>query len=282
MKRALVAVLAASVSVAAAGCGSSAPRPEAAPNLARQTTSNVRSYQGVAFTTAPSTYRPTVSRREVLALFRKAHLARAAWHGKRTVALRTVNGAYPAWVIAFHHPSCTAMAIYNLRARVWAWNGLWCSHRGAPATCSCTPLNQGALDAAAGDAERVAGAAHVFAGDRIDDDANTVILNLVHAPKSVLAELRTRHPGVYVIHNDAPRTWHFVTQLQQSLDWAAWKARGIHIVMMGPTGDGYLRVGVTTDVAKAQAAFDATYGPGLIRVIHAEPAIPAVATGHLG
>jgi hypothetical protein len=276
MKRALLAALVAAVSVAAAGCGSSGHPPAVAPNPAHPTKGDVRSYDGVALTAAPSNYRPAVSRKEVLALFRLSDWGHAAWHGRRTVVLRTVNGAYPAWVIAFHHPVCTAMSVYNLRARVWTWTGVWCSRHGAAiATCSwCSPMNQDALDAAANYAEKVTRAAHVFGGDSIDDDANTVILHLVHAPKSVLETLRARHPGIYVIHNDAPHTSHYLTRIERSIDFAAWKARGIDITSIGPTEDGHLQVGVDTSVAKAQAALDATFGPGLIRVVHEEPAVP--------
>jgi hypothetical protein len=136
-----------------------------------------------------------------------------------------------------------------------------------------TPGNQPALDAAASYAEKIAGAAHVFAGVVVDDPDNTVHLNLVHAPQSVIDELRARHPNTYVINNDAPRTWRAVTQLQKALKWKALAARGIDVVMSGPTQDGHLRVGVTSSVAKAQAYFDRKYGPNVIRVVHAEPAV---------
>jgi hypothetical protein len=121
---------------------------------------------------------------------------------------------------------------------------------------------QGRLDAAATYAERVAGATHVFGGDRVDDQANKVVLYLVRAPQSVIDELQKSRPDTYVIHNDAPRTWGSLRQVQRSLDFAAWKARGVNIVMSELTLNGYLDVGVNTNIAKAQAvASSASYTP---------------------
>jgi hypothetical protein len=77
------------------------------------------------------------------------------------------------------------------------------------------------------------------------------------------------HPGVYVIHNGAPRPQSVVLALQDTLDWQVLQPEGIRIVSTGPTKDGYLRVGVMGDVATAQARLDAPYGLDLIRV-HAD------------
>ena len=49
------------------------------------------------------------------------------------------------------------------------------------------------------------------------------------------------------------------------------EGRGVNIVMSESTLDGYLTVGVNTNIAKAQTALDAAYGRGVIRVVHAEP-----------
>jgi hypothetical protein len=247
--------------------------------------------EGITFAAAPPGYRPGVSRARVLTLFRKSGLLGSDAQSRPAVQLWTVGDGRPAdggsasWVLTFRHtiptslgvpktPVCTTVAIYDLSARVWTWDFQNCGE-GKRASCDagCTPANQSALDAAATYAETVTGASHVYAGDRVDDAANQVVVYLVHAPGSVLAELRTRHPGIYVIHNDAPRTWHAVTQLQKSLDWRALKAKGIDIVSSGPTGTGYLQVGVSSSVAKAQAFFDAKYGRGVVRVEHAEPVI---------
>jgi hypothetical protein len=247
---------------------------------------------GLTLTPAPSGYRPSVSRTAVLDLFRRSGLLASGSRRKPIIHLWTVgdgrpaDGGSPSWVLTFRHtiptslgvpktPVCTTVAIYDLSVRVWTWDFQNCGE-GKRASCDagCTPANQSALDAAATYAETAAGASHVYAGDRVDDAANQVVVYLVHASASVLAELRTRHPGIYVIHNDAPRTWHAVTQLQKSLDWRALKAKGIDIVSSGPTGAGYLQVGVSSSVAKAQAYFDAKYGRGVVRVEHAEPAVP--------
>jgi hypothetical protein len=274
MKLAPAALLAA-LAVATAGCGSSgsAEGPAMSPPGASGRTTTYESV-GVKLTASPARYRPAVSRTAVLALRRRAGLVNGYARGKPSVSLHTVNGAYPAWVIAFRHPRCTAVFIYDLRVRIWTWNFTNCVNSGGPATCEggCTPANQPALDAAASYAERVAGAAHVFSGVAVDDDANTVIVHLVHAPESVLAELRRRHPGIYLIHNDAPRSLHAVKVVAGEIDPRALRAKGIVVVQWGPTQDGHLNVGVSSSVAKAQAYFDSRYGHGLVRVSHAEPA----------
>ena len=277
MKAALTAALLATV-VAVAGCGSSGAAVPASTHdaVAHHPTAHAIRYEsvGVTLTPAPVHYRPALSRSAVLALFHRAGLANARSTGKPSVDLLTVNGAYPAWVITFRHPRCTAVSIYDLRARIWTWDFANCLNSGAPASCDgeCTPANQPALDAAASYAERVAGAAHVLSGVAVDDNANTVIVNLAHAPESVLAELRARHPGIYVIHNDAPRSLHAVMSIAHEIDPGALKTKGIDVVQWGPTQDGYLQVGVSSNVAKAQTFFDAKYGKGIIRVVHAEPA----------
>ena len=279
--KAAVAALLAAVLILAAGCGGSGSKPQPSPRAApvRHGTGHAISYEsvGVTVSPAPANYRPALSRRAVLALFRRAGQFLPYATGKPIVRLQTVNAAYPAWVITFRHRWCTAVSIYDLRARIWTWNFANCLHRGKPATCegACTPANQPALDAAASYAEQVAGDAHVFSGVAVDDDSNTVIVHLVHAPESVLAELRARHPGIYVIHNGAPRTLRDVRRIADDIDPIALKAEGIHLVEWGPTQDGHLQVGVSSDVAAAQAFFDAKYGTGIIRVVHADPAFTA-------
>jgi hypothetical protein len=136
----------------------------------------------------------------------------------------------------------------------------------------CTPPNQPALDSDAGYAQKIAGEAHVYTGAVIDDAGNHVVLYLSHAPESVLAKLRAAQPGIYLIHNDAPRTLHDVMQLMKSHPWFSLKAKGIDVNQVGPTQTGYLQIGVSSSVADAQAYFDAKYGSGVIRVIHTEPA----------
>lgn len=99
----------------------------------------------------------------------------------------------------------------------------------------------------------------------MDDPENTVTIYLAHAPRSLVARLEAAHPGIYVVHDDAPRPRHAVTRLMKSFDWNVLKPEGIRVVAIGPSEDGYLRVGVTSDVAKAQQRLDAIYGRNLIR-----------------
>lgn len=122
-----------------------------------------------------------------------------------------------------------------------------------------------------GFAARIAGGRY-FAGLVEDPAHNTVRLNLVHAPRSIIERLRAAYPETYVIaSNDAPRTWAFVTHLQRSHAWFALKSKGIDVNEVGPSQDGHLRIGVSSSVAAAQAYFDRRYGPNLIRAFHAEP-----------
>ena len=146
------------------------------------------------------------------------------------------------------------------------------SHTIRHSTCHryCFWVRQEALDAAAHYAKKVAGDAHVFGGVRVDNEANKTIVYLVHAPQSVIDQLNARHPGTYVIHNDARRTLQSLLVLQRSMNFAAWRARGIEVVSSWPTSAGYLMVGVASNIAEAQAALDARYGSGIIRVVHGE------------
>ena len=97
-------------------------------------------------------------------------------------------------------------------------------------------------------------------------ESETLDLWLFDAPSDVLQELEAIRPGVYVIHNDAPRALSTVDDLRDSFDWAARKAEGIKAVAVGPTVDGYLQVGVLDDVEGAQRKIDAIYGSDVVRV----------------
>lgn len=266
--------------------------------------------EGVTLMTPFPGYHSPVSRARVLELYHRwpagPHLT-----GRRTVRLWTVRdallprGGYPAWVITFPHTRpisygpestpqkaiCAWVAIYNLEARVWTWNFQNCpettvnypeGHKKIAVVPSCdsgcTPANQDALDGAADDARRVAGAAHVYTGASIDDTANQVVLYLAHAPQDVIDRLNAAHPGTYVIHNDAPRTAHELAVLQNALDFNVLEPEGIRIVSVGPSVDGYLEVGVTSKVAEAQARLDAKYGPNVVRVFLGEASMPASLT----
>jgi hypothetical protein len=262
--------------------------------------------EGVTLMAPLPGYRPSLSRHEALGLLRRSGIAGSSNAGHPTVKLWTVRdvrlprGGYPAWVITFQHtspisygpgrvsptPDCAWVAIYNLRASVWTEDFQNCPEKTtnypnghkkiavAPSCDSgCTPANQPALDAAANYAEKVAGAAHHFTGVAVDDAANRVIVYLTHAPRSVIKELNAAHPGIYVIHNDAPRTHETLMRLENSFNFQILKREGIQVVSVGPTENGYLQVGVTSKIAEAQARLDAIYGPNIIRVFKSAPAV---------
>src|ERR1700752_3268774 len=63
---------------------------------------------------------------------------------------------------------------------------------------------QSMLGEAAAHARRAAGEAH-YTGCRVRQESETLELWLFNAPSQVLKELHEIRPGVYLIHNDAPR-----------------------------------------------------------------------------
>ena len=197
------------------------------------------------------------------------------------------GGSYPAWVFTYRHtrpvssgvpetPDCTSVVIYDISTRVWTWRFQLCPQgKNVSRSCDsgCTPANQDALDAAADTAQKIAGG--YYTGVVVSAATNSVTVYLAHAPQSVLDRLNTAHPGIYTIENDAPRPLSAVMELMRSFSFDALKADGITISGFGPTQDGYLQVGVTAHVAEAQAKLDAKYGPGIIKVVEQEMAIPA-------
>jgi hypothetical protein len=232
---------------------------------------------GVTLTPPPAGYRPAVSRTKVLTLLRHT----TAWRfikPKRNLTARAQRvsegrpgrDAFPAWVVTNRRPgsNCVFVSIYSLRSRAWIWHFRSCTHRTSPPSCDfgCTPANQDALDAAASAAKRIAAQAY-FTGVEVDDPSNRVTVYLAHAPSSILARLGAAHPGMYVIHDDAPRTLRDVMRIMRSLSFAQLRARGIEVTGYGPTVDGYLQVGVSNGVAGAQARLDAIYGRNVIRVV---------------
>lgn len=151
------------------------------------------------------------------------------------------------------------------------------AHKNAVAattSCSdtCTPADQPALDDAAEDASSIAGASY-FTGASVDATAGTVAVYLDSAPQSVINQLRASHPGTYVIHNDAPATMSRLLQLKSSIDPFSLRAEGVDIVSFGPTVDGHLAVGVSSDLATARAKLDSMYGTGIVQVTSSEPAV---------
>jgi len=147
----------------------------------------------------------------------------------------------------------------------------WDCQELLPCACGADMMAiESVLSAAAGDARQVAGEAH-YTGCRLRQESETVELWMCDAPSQVLHELEAIHPGVYVIHNDAPHTLSELLKLMRSTDLSALRSLGIEVNRIGPETDGYLLVGVGTDIAAAQAWFEAEYCDYLFRFIAAEP-----------
>ena len=148
---------------------------------------------------------------------------------------------------------------------------VWDGQELLPCACGASVLAiESALHAPANDARSVAGEAH-YAGCRLRQELETVELWLCNAPSHVLQELEAMHPGTYLIHNDAPRTFSELCELRDSLDVAGLKSEGIHVVQFGPTHDGYLHVAVMGDVPIAQARLDGILGSNVAHVEYGEP-----------
>jgi hypothetical protein len=150
---------------------------------------------------------------------------------------------------------------------------VWDGQELLPCACGADMMAiESVLSPAADDARRVAGEAH-YTGCRLRQESETVELWMCDAPSQVLQELEAIHPNVYLIHNDAPCTLSELLKLMHSIDLFALRSRGIEVNRIGPETDGYLLVGVGTDIAAAQAWFEAAYDDDLFRVIAAEPAV---------
>jgi hypothetical protein len=148
---------------------------------------------------------------------------------------------------------------------------VWDGQELLPCACGANMMAiEAVLSAAADDARRVVGEAH-YTGCRLRQESETVELWLRDAPPEVLHELEAIHPDVYAIHNDAPRTFNELLELMHSIDLSALRSQGIEVNRIGPRNEGHLGVGVSSDVAAAQAWFEAEYDDGLFRVFAAEP-----------
>ena len=90
---------------------------------------------------------------------------------------------------------------------------------------------------------------------------------LADAPESVIDRLRAMHPGVYVIHNDAPRSLNEMEEIIGRIDVPVLREAGMPIHQIGPTQHGYVHVAVETDAPGAQAKFDHMFGPDVVRVV---------------
>lgn len=292
MRRFAMCLVALVLTGAAAGCASgrkhdvavSATAPHGTPAVARSGPRIAYPAVGVTLTAAPRGYRPAVSRAEVLGLLRRTpewrYIKPKANPSARVLTVADPSSkrdAYLAWVITNRRPgsNCAFVSIYSLRSRVWIWHFHSCTHRkpiGPSCDFGCTPANQDALDADAQAAERIATQAY-YTGVAIDGPANKVDVYLAHAPTSILERLRATHPGVYVIHDDAPRTLKAVKRIMSSFSFDRLRSQGIEISGFGPTVDGYLQVGVGSHVAQAQAKLDAIYGRNVIRVVRQKVAL---------
>lgn len=148
---------------------------------------------------------------------------------------------------------------------------VWSGDEVLPCACGANrSAIQTVLDAAAGDAKKIVGDAH-YTGCRVCPESESLELWLCDAPSRVLHDLEAIRPGVYVIHNDAPHTLSELLERMHSIDLRGLRSRGINVNQIGPRNDGYLWVGLGTDIAVAQAWFEAEYGPGLFRFFTAEP-----------
>ena len=154
----------------------------------------------------------------------------------------------------------------------------WDGQEPTPCACGAEMMAiESVLSPAAGDARRVAGEAH-YTGCRLRQELEAVELWMCDAPSQVLQELEASHPGIYLIHNDAPRPEAVLFDLMDALPVDRLKAEGIRVVRVGATHDGYLRVSVMGDVPTAQARLDAMFGSDVARVEYGEP-VRALALG---
>jgi hypothetical protein len=148
---------------------------------------------------------------------------------------------------------------------------VWDGQKLLPCECGADMMAiESALNPAADDARGLAGDAY-YTGCRLRQELEAVELWLFKAPEQVVQELEATHPGVYLIHYDAPRPLSALDDLRDSFDWAAWKAEGVRVWAVGPTVDGYLNVVVEDDLATAQKKLDAAYGGNVVRVSQQGP-----------
>src|SRR5215831_11141116 len=139
--------------------------------------------------------------------------------------------------------------------------------------CACEPSSMlhDFISTTAADAKQIAGPSY-YTGCRTHRDTNTLELWSASAPAELLTELEELHPGIYVIHNDAPTSEADLSKMRDTLPVERLNAEGIRVVRVGPTHDGYLHVSVMGDVPTAQARLDAMFGSNVARVEYGEPA----------
>jgi hypothetical protein len=117
-------------------------------------------------------------------------------------------------------------------------------------------VNRPHVSAAADDVRPVAG--EYYTGLVNHHHLGTCEVYLANAPESVIDQLRGIHPGVYVLHNDAPRSLNEMEEIIERIDMPALREATQH---------GYVHVAVETDAPAAQAKFDKMFGPDVVRVV---------------
>jgi hypothetical protein len=130
--------------------------------------------------------------------------------------------------------------------------------------------NRPDVSAAADDVQPVAG--EYYTGLVNHHHLGTCEVYLANAPESVIERLSATHPGVYVIHNDAPRSLNEMEEIIERIDMPALRDAGMSIHGKGPTQHGYVHVAVERDAPAAQAKFDEMFGPHVVRVVE-EPMV---------
>ena len=138
-----------------------------------------------------------------------------------TAHLWTVNGAYPAWVFTAHGSAGKSVAIYDLRGRRWTMSYLVPRHGALQGAAKVVRLagQPGRSRHGGRRCGAHSGSGARLRGVRIDDAADRVVLQLKHAPPSVIDQLNAAHPGTYVIHNNGTRTLADVMKVERSLDF---------------------------------------------------------------
>ena len=145
---------------------------------------------------------------------------------------------------------------------------VWDGQELLPCACGANrSAIQTVLDAAAGDAKRTVGDAH-YTGCRVRPESETLELWLCDAPPEILQELDAIRPGVYLIHNNAPHTLRELLELMHSIDLRGLRSRGINVNQIGPRNDGYLWVGVGTDIAVGASLVRGRVRPRPVSLLH--------------
>lgn len=126
-------------------------------------------------------------------------------------------------------------------------------------------MNRPHVSAAANDVRPVVG--DFFTGLVTHHDLGRCEVYLANAPESVIDRLRAMHPGVYVIHNDAPRSLNEMKEIIGRIDMPALRDAGMSIHKKWPTQHGYVHVAVEADALGAQAKFDELFGPDVVCVV---------------